>query len=336
MPPSELRLDFAFTERDTPALRARIERALARIALVTRGSDPHLRALVLTGGFSRGEGTARDGAPVNDYDLVAIRDHPGGDALYARLGAQVSDELAFPVDLLPVWIERLPFVGRKIFWLDLRLGGRVIAGEKAALARVRPIQPERIEHAEIARLLGNRAAGMILSLPGQGERVDVGQRDLQATKAVLAAMDAELLSHGRYAPRVRERLAMTRHHPDHEAFRLAVEWKLRQEAPLPPDWWEQARDVLLRAVDETEARMAQDGLLEHALHALRARRVRPSPSQAVRRAAWDLLALSRFPEGPTDLPSASRTLRALGLAAPPSDWSALKRSFLHARGRTLQ
>lgn len=318
-PPPEPRLDFPFTQRDTPALRKRIENDLAHVARRAHAADPHLAALVLTGGFSRGEGTALRDAPVNDYDLVAIRARPGGGDLYRTLGPHLTREVGIEVDLMPIWARRLPHVGRKLFWLDARLGARVIAGDPRLLDLLPRF--ERVAREEVARLLGNRAAGMLLSLPAADETPDEHQRDLQATKAILAAMDAALLAQGRYAPRMRERLGLARDHPDHDTFRIAVEWKLRPTRTLPSGYWEQARDALLRAVDATRARHTRDGLVEHALHLARAKRLRPNPSQAVRRRAWDLLARCTWPEGPRDEPAA---------------WTIVKRDFFAARAATLQ
>lgn len=319
--PPELRLDFPFTERDTPEVRARIEHDLARVARRAFAADGHLAALVLTGGFSRGEGTVRDGAPVNDYDLIAIRDRPGAGALYRDLAHTLTEEVGLEVDLMPIWRRRLPHVGRKLFWLDVRLGARVIAGDPDALRPLPRHAPDRLARSEVARLLGNRGAGMLLSLPADNEAPDPHQRDLQATKAVLAAMDSTLLMRGLYAPRLRDRLEMSFAHPDYAAFETAVAWKLKPAHPLPAGWWEKARDVLLRAVDESGARSVRDGLVEHALYAARAHRLAYSPSQAVRREAWDLLAISTYPQGPA------------GVAAT---WSALKHDFFAARARTLQ
>lgn len=332
----ELWLDFPFTEHDTPALRSRIESDLAHVARRAHAEDPHLVALVLTGGFSRGEGTARHGAPVNDYDLLAVCSRPFQAARYRKLSAALSEEIGLEVDLLPVWQARLPYVGRKLFWLDVRMGGRVVSGDPRALRRLRRFPARDVSRAEIARLLGNRAAGMLLSLPGDQEPADLHQRDLQATKAVLAAMDATLLHRGQYAARMRHRVALTRDHPDHATFSAAVEWKLRPTYPLPPSWWERARDALLRAVDETNARAARDGIVEHASHALRAHRLAYSPSQRVRRVAWDLLAISTYPQGPADLPLATRAVRRLDGVTPGTRWGDLKRGFFRARARTLQ
>lgn len=317
--PPHARLGFPFTEHDTLPLRARIEGDLTYVAQRVHAADPHLRALVLAGGFSRGEGTAIDHAPINDYDLVAIRARPGGGALYRELAPRLSSELGIEVDLMPIWQRRVPHVGQKLFWLDMRLGGRVIFGDERALDALPRFS--HVSRSEIARLLGNRAAGMLLSLPADGETPDERQRDLQATKAILAAMDATLLSRDEYAPRMRERLELTHGHPHHALFRAAVEWKLRPTLALPAGYWERARDALLHAVDETHARDARDGPVEHALHLARAKRLRASPSQAVRRAAWDLLARSTWPRGPE---------------GELATWSTVKREFFAARAMTLQ
>ena len=310
-------LDFPFTEQDVPKAREVIERDLRAVCDAVARADPRLDALVLTGGFSRGEGTVRDGRPVNDYDLVAIRRGAGGDALYRGLGHRLSRDVGIEVDLLPVARARLPHVGRKLFWLDARLGGRVIWGDADALRRLPAFAPADLPPLEPARLLGNRAAGLLLALPTPDDPQPPEQCDLQATKAALAAMDATLLARGRYAPRMRERLALLHGHPDHATFARAVAWKLAGAwEPLGAPWWREARDALLRAVDATRARHADDGLAEHAMHLLRARRPALHPSRAIRREAWDLLARSDYPAGPA------------------GGWD--KKDFFARRGRTLQ
>lgn len=330
--PPEIRLDFPHAEDVSLAAEIRIRTDLAAIARRVAHEDRHLHALVLTGGFSRGEGTVRHDAPVNDYDLVAIRRAPGAGGLYQRLGHDLTEEIGLEVDLMPVWKARLPFVGRKLFWLDVRLGGRVLVGDPGALDAIRRFTPADVDRAEIARLLGNRAAGLLLALPGPDAPVDVEMRDLQATKAVLAALDATLLHQGLYAPRLRERLALTLGHPDHALFSTAVEWKLKGRADLPADWWDEAAACLLRAVDATGARRMRDGPVEVLIHLLRARRLRFSPSRAVRETAWELLAMSRFPHGPREGQAA---LPRLGVEEATS-WPRLKERFFEVRAKTLQ
>lgn len=332
----DLRTAFAFTERDTPQTRARVEADLVSIVDGAFANDDHLVAVVLTGGFSRGEGTVREGEPVNDYDLVAVRSRPGGAELYADISHALTQRVGIEVDLMPVWRRRLPFVGRKLFWLDLALGGKVISGPADVLDRVRRFPPDRVSRHEVARLLGNRAAGLLRAVPGAGEPIDEREKLLQATKAILAAMDARLLHEGRYAAGLRDRLALAGGMADHDAFTTAVEWKLSGAEKDPgDDWWERARDVLLRAVDDTAAASARDGLVEHVFHLLRSRRWRSSPSRALRVATWDVLRATTFPEGPGDPEAARAALARVGRveAAP---WPDLKKRFFELRATTLQ
>ena len=314
-----IRLDFPFTARDAPEDRKRVERDLWHVATRVARSDPHLDALVLTGGFSRGEGTVHDGEPVNDYDLVAFRRRPGGARAYRALGHALTRELGIEVDLLPVWRARVPRLAPKLFWLDLRLGGRVLIGGARALARVPEYSARDLPLSEVARLLGNRAAGLLLALPAHGEPADPAMRDLQATKAALAAMDASLIARGAYGPRLRDRLDMTRDHLDHDLFKRAVEWKLDATPRSMGDaWWDETRDALLRAVASTGARGCDGSVLESAYHAAAARRLRRAPSQAIREEAWTRLAACED-----------------GVA--PVDWTrAAKDDFFARRARTLQ
>lgn len=330
--------DFPFTQSDTPETRARIERDLRLIAQRARQADRHLSALVLTGGFSRGEGTVRDGAPVNDYDLVAVRSQPGGRSRYAALHEELSQLVGLEVDLMPIWRARIPHVAPKLFWHDLRLGGKVVWGDAGVLDELPHYKARDIPAQEVARLLGNRAAGLLEAVPGVGEPVDEHERQLQATKAVLAALDARLLSQGRYAATLRGRLGQGRELGlvDQDAFELAVAWKLSVDGLDPgTDWWPRARDVLLRAVDDTGARHVRDGAVEHAYHLVAGRRWRTSPSQAVRGAAWDLLRVTEHPDGPAQ-PERARVLLARLGRADAQDWPTMKRRFFELRAQTLQ
>lgn len=324
--------DFSFTEHDTPEIRERIEHDLAQIVRGVRANDRRVVALALTGGFARGEGTVRGDAPVNDYDLVAVRSVPGGRALHAKLGRALGARVGIEVDLMPVWSARLPHVAPKLFWLDLRLGGRVIAGDVDALARLPSHRPSDLPRREVARLLGNRAAGLLRAVPGAGEPRDELDEALQAAKAVIAAMDARLLARHEYAPRLRERLALAADLPEAPVFAAAVSWKLDGVGRVD---WREARDVLLSAVRDLRAREQADGLAEHAYHLLAGRRWRASPSRALRCATWDILGLTESPGGPVDPERARRSLAPFGRVDTLA-WPRMKERYFRLRAQTLQ
>lgn len=328
------RLDFPFTRQDTPALRERVTRDIEHVSRTLQREDGALDALILTGGFSRGEGSARHDAPLNDYDLVAVRARPWGASDYARLHARLSREVGLDVDVLPVARQRLPFVGRKLFWLDVRLGGRVLLGDPTTLDRLPRFGASAVPPLERARLLANRAAGLLLALPGPGHAVDAHAVDLQAAKAALGAMDAHLLAQGRYDARLLGRAGMAGAHPFARTFERATSWKLAPPEKTWGDaWWSEARDALLHVVDETRAETALDGPAEHVVHALRAKRLAVAPSRRVRLAAWTLLRSSRFPDGPHDL---ARARAHVPGGSACNDWPALKSRFFGWRATTLQ
>lgn len=194
---------WGYTKNDSPAVVQRIEKDLERIRSLLLRSDPHLRSLVLTGGFGRGEGMVVDGEPQNDYDLVAIRGVGRSRVPYAHLRASLEAELGLHVDLAPVTAWRLRFVSPSIFWYETSLRNRVLWGEDL-MGRVPVRDPAKLDPAEALRLLVNRAAGLLLATGKE----DAHAHRIQASKALLAAMDVHLLARGEYPPSHRERWAV--------------------------------------------------------------------------------------------------------------------------------
>ncbi len=176
-----------------------------------RWSD-RMHALLLVGGYARGEGGAveRGGAfgPYNDYDLVLITrdDAKSARAPLLALGHTLTQRLGVEVELWPVERAALSTMHPTLFWLDVKQGGvEVLSGSPKVLDELPEITARDVPLAEAARLLANRATGLALS---NFEPVD---RDLRKArhghKAVLACGDALLLAADRYAPTVRARAA---------------------------------------------------------------------------------------------------------------------------------
>lgn len=190
----------AYTVRDTPEIESRIESDLETVVETVHEGDPNLESLVLTGGFARGEGTVIDGEPQNDYDFVAVRSLGRTRTGYDEMTTELEHELGLHIDLAPVQAWRLPFVSRSIFWYETALRGRVLTGDDP-LPRI-PIQdPDDIDETEGLRLLVNRAAGLLLATRKQ----DPHEHRIQASKGLLAALDAHLLGAGAFPPSQTER-----------------------------------------------------------------------------------------------------------------------------------
>jgi predicted nucleotidyltransferase len=189
-----------FTLDPEPEGERRIRRDLRLIRETVRKRDPSLRGLILTGGFARGEGTVVDGMPQNDYDLVAVR-RGTRSHFYADMADELQAQVGLHIDLAPVWEPRLRFVAGSIFWYETANRGCIIEGDASLLRRIPVRHPTQIAPAEAVRLLANRAAGLLLC----GKSAE--EMRIQASKALLGALDAQLLSRGIFPPSNRERWA---------------------------------------------------------------------------------------------------------------------------------
>ncbi|MEM1177961.1 MAG: hypothetical protein AAGM22_06440 [Acidobacteriota bacterium] len=177
-----------------------------------------LRALVLVGGYGCGEGgvehVAGDERPYNDLDLLPVlrsrRRRVPQKADACRLGWQ--RQLGIHVDFSrPLTVRQIAQWPHLLLWHDVVAGHRVLWGETDIVARTAPRYlfeaPPRVE---ATRLLLNRGAGLLeatrrhlLELPAERDDPDFIRRN--AFKADLAMMDAALLVHRCYRPRVLDR-----------------------------------------------------------------------------------------------------------------------------------
>jgi hypothetical protein len=257
---------------DTGA-EARIARDLATIAAAVEARlGPRLRALLLVGGYARGEGSvvARRGelGPFNDYDLVAV---VRGRASSLRrvlneAGHALSLRLGVDVDLLPFSEDDLAHVPATLFWLDAALGGLlVVSGPAAILGRVRRFTARCVPLEEGGRLLANRAVGLALSNlePAAGNEDRLARH---GHKAALACGDARLLACDRYRPTHAEKLAELERLQGSpsvgtdlvSAYRDATAFRARPDLWRPPGgdlaaWYAQVRQLVARSHLDHEA-----------------------------------------------------------------------------------
>ncbi|HVL47300.1 MAG TPA: nucleotidyltransferase domain-containing protein [Candidatus Thermoplasmatota archaeon] len=339
MPLSCAELDFPYTARDTPALRARIDRDLEAAVRATATRDPSARALVLTGGFARGEGSAREATPLNDYDFVLVRDRPGGGPVASSIAKALERDLGIKVDLVPVFTGRLPWLAPKLFWVETRAAGRVIAGQSRVIDLIPPFPPSTIPLSEARRLLLNRAVGLL-----EGSAFGPEAARWHAAKAVLACVEARLIARGLHDPSVATRLARF------EALgmideiplaRWATAFKLDPAAHDAVDadaTWRAAKDALLATHALLFPSAARATFAEVAFHAARSRRIALDPSGAVRRVALAALESCEGPEGPdrAKLARLNLSLAGLGATTAPTDWPGWVSAFLEVRAGTLQ
>ena len=177
------------------------ERLLARF--------PQLEAIVLVGGFGRGEGAVlieENGniRPVNDYDLVLITSSKTKVGDIRSFRQALATEIGIPwVDLRIIEKARLGQLRHTMFNYDLKYGGYVLWGRDDVLDQIPEMDPHSMPliEAEIlffTRLwcfLGLFSARMLDEPPDKKEWFVLAN---QLSKATLACSDALLISRGEY------------------------------------------------------------------------------------------------------------------------------------------
>ena len=180
-----------------------------------------LVALILAGGYGRGEGGyRRDGegfAPYNDYDyfLVVRRVGPAGLRRLERtlhaLGERLSREFGLPeVDFAVLESQRLARLPACLMYSELKWRHRVLLGDPQALDTITSPPVEQLPRAEFSRMMLNRGALLLMNAQALAEGGDVRARGcsrflIYFSKGLLAAGDARLAAAGLYHPSVGER-----------------------------------------------------------------------------------------------------------------------------------
>lgn len=185
---------------------------MARIADAVYASSfsKHWKALVLLGGYGRGEGSPMIGPggeelPFNDYDLIVVTDSL--DLLLKRelkkLEKELSEELNLPVDLYPYLDKALPRCEFSLLNYEMRYGHRVIRGDKNILDAMPAYAHDAIPLSEGTRLLMNRGKLLLDIKRRLAQRETLSREERQRFlkfifKANLAFGDCALLLRGAY------------------------------------------------------------------------------------------------------------------------------------------
>jgi hypothetical protein len=196
------------------AFNARLGESLAALAAdLERHFGSQLQALILGGGYGRGEGAvqtvAGDERPYNDLDLFAITSGGTLDGVdevcrphAAALGIHVDVGRSLRLHEIRHWSPSL-------MWFDLVHGHRVLVGDATILRENVPGAVRRdLPAREATRLLLNRGMGLLWAFRvahGVDAEPDADFVRRNAFKAMLAFGDATLIAHGRYASAVARR-----------------------------------------------------------------------------------------------------------------------------------
>ena len=238
-----------FTALGSTELENRIASDLEHIADVVEDRlGKRFDALVLGGGYGRGEGGGRhrDGTwePFNDYDLfVVLKGLPAWRRSSARsemaaLGRSLEDTLGLEVELSAVRAEDLSSLPFTMMWCELVGGHHVVRGSSEVLRAAPEMASSRLPLFEGVHYLSNRAALILWSLV---EDLGADRTWKFVHKAWLAVGAAALIAEGRFAVGYGRRLAaLERSTPEAlgsppnllERYREASEAR-QQPAPAP-------------------------------------------------------------------------------------------------------
>lgn len=201
-----------YSVRGSAKFDACIDADMERIAEALQASDfaSHWKALVLLGGYGRGEGSpliSADGGelPFNDYDLIVVTDTlaPKICAELRALEKQLTDELGLPVDLYPYLEKTLSRCEFSLLNYEMKYGHRVISGDVNVLDALPDYSHNDLPLSEGTRLLLNRGKLLLdikrrLTQPGP-LTAEERERFLKFLfKTDLALGDCALLACGEY------------------------------------------------------------------------------------------------------------------------------------------
>jgi hypothetical protein len=233
----------------------------------------HISALILVGGFGRGEGAVvvDNGrvTPVNDYDLVMIVDQPCDLSRIGEIRRDLAQRLGvWWVDISTYTVAKLRRLRFTMYTYDLKYGIQVIHGDPSLLSLIPEMDPARMPLAEAERefftrlwcFLGPFSVEFLEQQPTDEEKFFLAN---QLSKALLACSDALLilngLYHHSYAERLRRFEIAFKDRDDLFALvREATEFKLRPTRDIRYDVverWFQVRRVFLDTMRDFVSQM---------------------------------------------------------------------------------
>jgi len=207
-----------YTIHNDPKVDIRIEQDLQQIVTELCDTFSDVYAVILAGGFGRGEGTVvfTNGTPrpVNDYDLVVVTEQTYQELEpLERLGQSIAKVLGIDfVDFALIAVDSLSKLSPTIFNFELKHGSRVVFGPESVLDLIPDYQANEIPSREGMILLMNRM-GDILGRHHPFINVkELTSRELEFIsiplhKALLACGDSLLMMHDLYHASYRKRLA---------------------------------------------------------------------------------------------------------------------------------
>lgn len=193
-------------------MRAILEDVQRALAAVFSPSD--VRAVVLLGGYGRGEGGVerRPGPggvpsehPHNNLDFLVVLERGEADAAKAKAHAALaplSEAHGIGMDVGAITRDALERSPALVMWFDMRFGHKTVLGDASYVPSLRQFSLHRIPPWDVRNLLTNRGTLLLINrlLLERGRLGDEEKRTVikHAMKAIIGAGDAALFFRGRY------------------------------------------------------------------------------------------------------------------------------------------
>lgn len=220
-----------YTLADDPAVNALIAETVSGLAadLDQLEDRDHLEAVLLGGGYGRGEGGATpDHRPYNDLDFFVIT-KTGTDGEIQKkidrsllpLRQKYHQKIGIDVDFAPARnLDSLAKISRSMMFQELKYGHVTVYGNTHALDMFATIPAAELPHLEGFRLLLNRGAGLLFACQDLEHSVDFNVRNFY--KCILGCHDALLVIGNAYDYSFRRRQAADDNHLYQQACRFKI------------------------------------------------------------------------------------------------------------------
>jgi hypothetical protein len=196
-----------FTAHGSVEIEQQAAQLAAEIAQAAATSLPRgtLSALVLLGGYGRGEGGVemRGGREHlhNNFDLLLIGNPLGTQRFEAELG-RLARQHGVGIDLGATTAAALRRSRCLVMWYDMRFGHKTLLGDAALVPSLRHLTADRIVPSDVEALLTNRATLLVLNeaMLARGPLDEAARRTSikHLAKAIVGYGDACLFTAGRY------------------------------------------------------------------------------------------------------------------------------------------
>jgi len=275
----------SYTEHRDPEIDriigGQINEAASRIV-----ADVRPDALVLLGGYARGEGSVMLGPggpiPMGDYDFLIISKYPRPPPRFRWAEAMRKRfNLQYEIDATSTWKPLLRLAGRRIYFYELKFGSRVLAGDRSVLGLIPIADASEIDLSEGPSVLSNRLISLTTTFNPAYIDADLGQDEglgrhivFQAVKSILACGESLLLLSRQYHFSYRERsrrfahlfrkdfpLLRSRDPGLEEAYLRATEFKMKPDMRLyrnPIDAWFEAKRHSIETLAYVQNRIYRD------------------------------------------------------------------------------